>query len=74
MSHLPSQVVVFIIIMNISVGVLTLLIYVVVARGYKNRKRDDICNIYRYALKYTPQNDIMCKSFELNVSVCSNDL
>ena len=39
-------------IMNISVGILALLIYVIVARGYKYRKRDDICNIYRYAEEY----------------------
>ena len=37
---------------NISVGGLALLIYVVAARRYKYRKRDDICNIYRYAEEY----------------------
>ena len=39
-------------IMNISVGILALLLYVIVARGYRYRKRDDICNIYRFAEEY----------------------
>ena len=39
-------------IMNISVGMLALLLYVGVARRYKYRKRDEICDIYRYAEEY----------------------
>ena len=39
-------------IMNISVGVFALSVYVVVARRYKYRKRDEICDIYRYAEEY----------------------
>ena len=39
-------------IMNISVGMLALFVYVGVARRYKYRKRDEICDIYRYAEEY----------------------
>ena len=39
-------------IMNISVGTLALFVYVGVARRYKYRKRDEICDIYRYAEEY----------------------
>ena len=34
------------------IGVCTLIVYTVVARKYKYRKRDDICNIYQYAEDY----------------------
>ena len=39
-------------IMNISVGILALIVYICVARRYKYRKRDEICDIYRYAEEY----------------------
>ena len=39
-------------IMNISVGMLALLVYVGVAKRYKYRKRDENCDIYRYAEEY----------------------
>ena len=39
-------------IMNISVGILALFVYVGVARRYKYRKRDEICDIYRFAEEY----------------------
>ena len=39
-------------IMNISVGTLALFVYVGVARRYKYRKRDEICDIYRFAEEY----------------------
>ncbi len=39
-------------ILNLCVGLVSLLIYTVVARRYKYRKRDDICNIYQYAEEY----------------------
>ena len=39
-------------IMNISVGILALIVFICVARRYKYRKRDEICDIYRYAEEY----------------------
>ncbi len=44
-------------ILNLCVGLVSLLIYTIVARRYKYRKRDDICNTYQYAERYysTPQ-------------------
>lgn len=39
-------------IFNLCVGVVSLLLYTVVARGYKYRKRDDVCNVYQYAEAY----------------------
>ena len=39
-------------VMNISVGILALIVYICVARRYKYRKRDEICDIYRYAEEY----------------------
>ena len=38
--------------LNLCVGFVSLLVYTVVARRYKYRKRDDICNIYQYAERY----------------------
>ena len=32
---------------NICIGIPSLIIYIIVARKYKYRKRDDICNIYQ---------------------------
>ena len=39
-------------IVNLSLGLLFLLIFVAVTRKYQYRKRDDICNIYQYAENY----------------------
>ena len=39
-------------IVNLSLGLLFFLIFVVVTRKYQYRKRDDICNIYQYAEDY----------------------
>ena len=39
-------------IVNLSLGLLFFLIFVVVTRKYQYRKRDDICNIYQYAENY----------------------
>ncbi len=39
-------------ILNLCVGLVSLLIYTIVARSYKYRKRDDICNTYQYAERY----------------------
>ena len=36
----------------IGVGVVSTMVYMVMARKYKYRKRDDICNIYQYAENY----------------------
>ena len=38
--------------LNLCVGLVSLLVYTVVARRYKYRKRDDICNTYQYAETY----------------------
>lgn len=38
--------------MNIVIGIVSLLIYALIARRYKYRKRDDICNEYQYAEDY----------------------
>ena len=38
--------------LNLCVGLVSLLLYAVVARRYKYRKRDDICNTYQYAETY----------------------
>ena len=38
--------------LNLGIGVMTLLIYTVVAKKYKYRKRDDICNYYQFAENY----------------------
>ena len=37
---------------NLAVGLLSLCVFVAMARKYKYRKRDDICNIYQYAENY----------------------
>ena len=39
-------------IVNLSLGLLFFLIFVLVTRKYQYRKRDDICNIYQYAENY----------------------
>ena len=39
-------------IVNLSLGLLFFLIFVVVTRKYQYRKQDDICNIYQYAENY----------------------
>ena len=39
-------------IVNLCLGFLFFLIFVMVTRKYKYRKRDDICNIYQYAEDY----------------------
>ena len=36
----------------LGIGLISLLIFTVVSRRYKYRKRDDICNIYQYAENY----------------------
>jgi len=36
-------------VVNIAVGILGIVIYSCVARGYKYRVRDEVCNVYRYA-------------------------
>ncbi len=45
--------------MNILVGVVALLVYVCVAKRYKNRERDEPSNIHRYAEEYysNPQQE-----------------
>ena len=37
---------------NIAVGVVGVLVYSCVARGYKYRVRDEVCHVYRYAEEY----------------------
>ena len=37
---------------NLAIGLVSLVIFTVVAHRYKYRKRDDICNIYQYAEDY----------------------
>ena len=37
---------------NLAIGLVSLIIFTVVGRRYKYRKRDDICNIYQYAEDY----------------------
>ena len=37
---------------NISIGTISLIFYITVARKFKYRKRDDICNIYKFAEEY----------------------
>ena len=39
-------------ILSISVGIATLMLYGVCAKKYKYRKRDDICNVYKFAEDY----------------------
>ena len=38
--------------LNICIGLASLILYTIVARKYKDRKRDDICNVYQYAEDY----------------------
>ena len=38
--------------LNISIGVMTLILYTVVAKRYKYRKREDICHVYKCAEDY----------------------
>ena len=38
--------------MNCVVGVVILVVYVRVARHYKQRQREDFCDVYRYAEEY----------------------
>jgi len=38
--------------LNVSMGVLLVIVFAVVSRRYRYRKRDDICNIYQYAENY----------------------
>ena len=42
--------------LNIGIVVLLILIFTVVSCNYRYRKRDDICNIYRYAENYYSTN------------------
>ena len=37
---------------NISIGTISLIFYITVARKFKYRKRDDICNVYKFAEDY----------------------
>ncbi len=37
---------------NIGIGIFTLVVYTIVSRRYRYRKRNDICNIYQYAEDY----------------------
>ncbi len=37
---------------NILIGILCLIIFTISSRRYKNRRRDDICNVYQYAEDY----------------------
>ena len=37
---------------NVGIGSISLIIYCLASRGYKYRKRDDICNVYQYAEDY----------------------
>ena len=45
--------------MNIGVGVVGFLVFVIVAKRYKYRKRDEICHVYRYAEEYYSREDPM---------------
>ena len=38
--------------LNVCIGMASLILYTIVARKYKDRKRDDICNVYQYAEDY----------------------
>ena len=38
--------------LNILIGVMTLILYSAVAKRYRYRKRDDICHVYKYAEDY----------------------
>ena len=38
--------------LNLSVGIVTLILFGVCARKYRYRKRDDICNVYKFAEDY----------------------
>ena len=38
--------------LNIFIGLASLILYTIVARKYQDRKRDDICNVYQYAEDY----------------------
>ena len=38
--------------LNVSFGIVTLMLFGVCARKYKYRKRDDICNVYKFAEDY----------------------
>ena len=38
--------------LNVCIGISSLILYTVVVRKYKDRKRDDICNVYQYAEDY----------------------
>ena len=44
-------------IVNLSLGLLCFLIFVMVTRKFQYRKRDDICNIYQYAEDYYSNKD-----------------
>ena len=37
---------------NVGIGSISLIIYCLASRGYKYRKREDICNVYQYAEDY----------------------
>ena len=45
--------------MNIGVGVIGFLIFVLVTKRYKYRMRDEICHVYRYAEEYYSREDPM---------------
>ena len=38
--------------LHILIGVMTLILYILAAKRYKYRKRDDICHVYKYAEDY----------------------
>ena len=58
-SNFPVSCGFFYYLVNIVIGVAALLLFVCVARGYRNRVRDEPCNIHRYAEEYysNPQQE-----------------
>ena len=43
--------------LNLCIGLVSLIMYTVVARRYKYRKRDDICNVYKFAEDYYSKHE-----------------
>ena len=47
-------------ILMLGIGVLAMIVYTMMARKYRYRKRDDICNIYQYAENYYCNTGEVC--------------
>ena len=56
--------------MNIGLGVVSLLLYIFVARRYKFRERDEPCNVRRYVEDYYSKEEDITVNDAVNDDLC----